>query len=317
MKKFLFLIIIIAVANVGFYFWWTNGAAPVDPLDKSKKSFVISSGQSTRDIVDQLKTSGLIQDPIVFFLLIKKEGVDGKIQAGEFTLSPSMSAWEILEKLQLGLMDTRITIPEGKRAQEVAKLLEPLLMNYSADWGDALEQYEGYLFPDTYAFAKNASLETVIDTLTGNFDKKYAEVVNNTNLSREQIVILASLIEREAKHDADRPMVSSVIHNRLKIGMKLDIDATVQYAVGFNARENSWWKRDLTYDDTDINSAYNTYNNPGLPPGPIANPGLESLQAAANPATSNYLYYISDKQGNNHYATTFAEHNKNIIKYGQ
>ena len=131
----------------------------------------------------------------------------------------------------------------------------------------------------------------------------------------EKLVIIASLIEREAKLAADRPLTASVILNRLKIGMKLDIDATVQYALGYQTQEKSLWKKDLTNLDLEIDSPFNTYQNPGLPPAPIANPGLAAMEAVVNAPDTNYLYYISDKSGKLHLAGTIEEHNANIDQY--
>jgi UPF0755 protein len=315
MKKTFIFFLIFAFFFIGFYIWWKNGIAPVDSANTINKTFIVTQGEGTRNIVDNLKKSGLIRDPIVFFLLLKKTGIDGKIQAGQFLLSPSMSANEILQKLQVGKFDVSVTIPEGKRAEEIADILKDKMPQYDEAWRGQLDQNEGYLFPDTYLFPRNAGIEQIITIMKNNFDQKYTEVTNNTALSQNDIIILASLIEREAKHAQDRPLVSSVIHNRLSLSMKLDIDATVQYVLGFDQAGQTWWKKDLTNEDLKIDSPYNTYLNPGLPPGPIASPGLAALIAAAKPAQTDFLFYISDKQGNNHYARTLEEHNANINKY--
>ncbi len=151
--------------------------------------------------------------------------------------------------------------------------------------------------------------------MKNNFDAKYATLENTSNRTPHEIVTIASLIEREARHAEDRPLVASVIVNRLEIGMALNIDATVQYILGYQQNEKSWWKRNLTFADLEINSPYNTYTNPGLPPGPIANPGIAAIEAAVNPAETDYLYYLSDENGVNHYAETLEEHNQNKAKY--
>ncbi len=315
MKKIFIIFLIFACFIIGFYIWWKNGIAPADAKNTTNKTFIVVQGEATRLIVDDLKKSGLVRDPIVFFLLLKKTGIDGKIQAGQFLLNPSMSAEEILQKLQVGKFDVNVTIPEGKRAQEIADIFQEKMPGYDETWRDKLDQNEGYLFPDTYLFPRNAGIEEIITVMKNNFDKKYTQVVNNTVLSKNEIVIIASLIEREAKHSEDRPLVSSVIHNRLNLGMKLDIDATVQYALGFDQTEKTWWKKELTHEDLKIDSPYNIYRNPGLPPGPICNPGIASIIAAAKPAQTDFLYYVSDKEGNNHYARTLEEHNNNINKY--
>ncbi len=315
MKKIIMFLFIVGLACIGVYFWWQNGITSIDPTDTSKKTIVVSQGEGTRDIISDLKKQGLIRDPIVTFLLMKKMGIEGKIQAGVFYLSPSMSAEKILQNLQTGKFDIAITIPEGKRAEEIADIFKQSYSHFTEEWRVKLNAQEGYLFPDTYYFPRDVDIEQIIGIMRKNFDKKYSEVTNNTSLSQNEIVIIASLIEREARHAEDRSLVSSVIHNRLKQSMKLDIDATVQYALGYDQAEKTWWKKDLTYDDTDIESLYNTYNNAGLPPGPICNPGLASLKAAANPGQTEFLYYLTDKNGNNHYASTFEEHNRNIKMY--
>lgn len=315
MKKTIIFFVFIILVFIGAYLWWKNGLAPVDISNTNNKPFIVTNGEGTRMIVDNLKKSGLIRDPIVFFLLLKKTGADSKIQAGQFLLSPSMSAEEIIQKLQVGMFNVTITIPEGKRAEEIGDILKETMPRFDETWRQKLNQNEGYLFPDTYIFPQNSDIEQIITFMKNNFDDKYKEVVNNTTLSKNEIVILASLIEREAKHDNDRQLVSSVIHNRLNQVMKLDIDATIQYALGFDQIQGTWWKKNLTLNDININSPYNTYNNTGLPPGPIANPGLAALKSAGNPALNDFLYYVSDKEGINHYAKTLKQHNENIEKY--
>ncbi|MBP9719268.1 MAG: endolytic transglycosylase MltG, partial [Candidatus Levybacteria bacterium] len=163
----------------------------------------------------------------------------------------------------------------------------------------------------------DADIDTIITTLRNTFDQKYASLKNtNSTMTQHEIVTIASLIEREGKHDADRPIIASIIYNRLENDMPLQIDATVQYILGFQPSEQSWWKRHLSFDDLKINSAYNTYIQKTLPPTPIANPGVESLQAAVHPDQTDYLFYITDKNGINRYAKTNEEHEKNIEKYG-
>lgn len=315
MRKIIVILAVIAVIVSGV-FWWNHSLSPVNQQNKTETMFVIRQGSGIKAIAADLKKSGLIRNSLTFTLFVKQSGLDKKIQAGDFRLSPSLSAKQIAIILTQGSEDIWVTIPEGKRAEEVAVILEDKIATYDDTWLVELKTHEGYLFPDTYLIPRDATLTTVVNTLTDTFALRYKSVTNATNLTREQIVILASLIEREARHDEDRPLISSVIHNRLEIGMALQIDATVQYALGFDSNEQKWWKKNLTYGDLRINSLYNTYLRTGLPPTPIANPGLKALQAAANPANTNYLYYITDKNGINHYATTLDQHNANIRKYG-
>jgi UPF0755 protein len=307
------LLIFLAVGLI----WWVNGTSPANKDDSSAKVFVIQNGQGVRAIAKNLKEQGLIKDQVVFFLLTKQMGIDSKVQAGSFRLSPSMSAGEIAEALTHGTEDIWVTIPEGMRAGEVGDILEKNMPNYDASWEAVLEENEGYLFPDTYLLPKESTVETVVDAMRSNFESKYETLdTSSTNLSKEEIVTMASLIEREARHSEDRAMVSSVIHNRLNEGMKLDIDATLQYILGFSQEQNRWWREGLTNQDKQLDSPFNTYIVIGLPPAPIANPGLASLQAAINPADTPYFYYITDQTGTNRYAETLAGHEENIATYG-
>lgn len=315
MKRLITLIIVLFLLIGGGAVWWKLGTMPANSKDITPQIFVIEKGEGMRSIASDLKNKGLIADPIVFFLLTKKEGLDTKVQAGTFRLNPSMSALEIAENLTHGTLDIWVTIPEGKRALEIADILEKNIPTFEDSWRTALASNEGYLFPDTYLIPRDGDINQIITLLRNNFDAKFATLENISNRTPHEIVTIASLIEREAKHAQDRPLVSSVITNRLDIGMALNIDATVQYALGYQQKEKSWWKRNLTFDDLKINSAYNTYTNPGLPPGPIANPGLAAIDAAINPAKTDYLYYLSDSDGVNHYAETIEEHNQNEEKY--
>jgi UPF0755 protein len=316
MKKILIALLIVAFSLIGFLMWWINGKRPANPIDTTKRTFVIAKGSGIREISNNLKREGLIRDSVVFFLLVKQTGLEKKIQAGSFRLSPSQSAEQIAHNLTVGTQDVWVTIPEGKRAEEIAEILKVSMPGYNDTWVEKLKENEGYLFPDTYLLPKEATIDLIISTLTNTFEQRYTQVDNRTTLTKEQLVILASLIEREAKHDKDRYLISSVIHNRLSLGMSLQVDATVQYILGYSTEEKTWWKKNLTFDDLAINSPYNTYKVIGLPPSPICNPGLAVLQAAGSPADTNYLFYMTDKEGVNHYARTNAEHNANIRKYG-
>ncbi|MEX2007489.1 MAG: endolytic transglycosylase MltG [Candidatus Levyibacteriota bacterium] len=315
MKRLLILTVVILLLASGGVAWWKMGTLPANSKDTTPQIFVIEKGEGMRSISSNLKSKGLIRDPIVFFLLTKKEGLDTKVQAGTFRLNPSMSAYDIAQNLTHGTLDIWVTIPEGNRALEIADLLEKHIPTYSASWKNALATNEGYLFPDTYLIPKDADVSQIITLMRANFDTKYATLNNTTNRTLNEIVTIASLIEREARHAEDRPLVASVIINRLNIGMALNIDATVQYILGYQQSEKRWWKRNLTFADLRVNSAYNTYVNPGLPPGPIANPGLAAIEAAINPAETDFLYYLSDANGVNHYAKTIEEHNQNIERY--
>lgn len=316
MKRLYVFFSLVCLSLIGGFLWWQNGTSAVNSKDKTINIFVVEKGAGVREIANKLKSEKLITSPIVFFLLVKKEGLDSKIQAGDFRLSPSMTTLEIAQNLTHGTLDIWVTIPEGKRAEEIADILQKSLPTYKDYWRNELDKNEGYLFPDTYLFPKDTDITTIVSVMKNTFEKKYQKLSINKNYTKNEIVTIASLIERETKHEEDRPLVASVITNRLRIGMKLDIDATIQYALGYQQAKKSWWKKELAQEDINLKSPYNTYRNPGLPPSPIANPGFASLQAAANPAKTNYLYYIADKNGINRYGSTLDEHEANIAKYG-
>ena len=317
MKKIGILLGIIFVSIIIGIFWWQNGLLPANPTDKNPKIFVVNKGDGVREIANNLKREGLIKNQIVFFLLTRFNGTDKQIQAGDFRLNASMNVSQIAESLTHGMLDIWVTIPEGFRAEEIADILKERIPSYDETWRQELIANEGYLFPDTYLIPKDVTIKTILATFKNNFDNKFALIdTSKTKFSENQIVIIASMVEREAKKAEDRPLIASVIINRLGIGMKLDIDAAVQYALGYQNDQKRWWKKGLTLDDLKINSPFNTYLVAGLPPQPISNPGIESLRAVVNPADTNYLFYITDAKGINHYAKSLEEHNANISKYG-
>ena len=315
MKKVIVLIGILLVVAATIGFWWSTGLSPASP-NKTPIIFTVNQGEGVREIANRLKTEKIIRDPIVFFLYARMQGIDKQIQAGDFRINSAMTAPDVATSLTHGTLDIWLTIPEGQRALEIAQSLQEKLPGYKSTWNDELVKNEGYLFPDTYLIPRDADITFIIDLLKNNFTNKYATLSNPHNLTQNEVVIIASLIEREAQKEVDRPLIASVILNRFNIGMKLDIDATIQYALGYQADEKRWWKKGLTIDDLKLRSSYNTYTVAGLPPTPISNPGLASLNAVINPAKTNYFYYMTDANGVNHYAETLVQHNQNINKYG-
>ena len=316
MRKLTAFLVIALLAFGLIFVWWDNGMSPVNRFDKEKKIFVIKKQETVREIGNSLKKNGLIRDPVAFFIFIKVFSRDKSIQAGDYKLSPSMDLKAVVDNLNHGTLDKWVTIPEGFRAQEIADLLKENMPNFKEEWRLKLAENEGYLFPDTYLIPKDAEIDGIISILRNNFDAKVKAIgVNEDTQSFKRNLIIASLIEREARFGEDMPLVSSVIHNRLEEGMPLQIDATVQYLLGYQASEKRWWKKNLTNIDLKIPSPYNTYINVGLPPAPISNPGILSLQAAISPTDTNYLYYVSDSKGHLHFAKNIEAHNLNIQKY--
>lgn len=314
MKKLTVVIILLAVIALVGLVWYKNGFRAPDADNTEKISFVVEPGQTVRSIGKELKDAGLIKDPTVFFIYTRQAGIDTDIQAGSYVLSPSMNLNEIVDALQSGSIDIWVRIPEGARAEEVAEILEQQLPTYDSSWDVILKQNEGRLFPDTYLIAKDATITDVMNTINNNFIARLDSIgLSPDNPNLERILTIASLIEREAKLPEDRALVAGVIENRLDEGMPLQIDASAQYAVG---KPGNWWKTP-TPNDLKVDSPYNTYANPGLPPGPIASPGLASIEAAANPKSSTYLFYVNDENGKLHFTETFEAHNDNIEKHLQ
>lgn len=296
MKKALLVFLFSLVIAVGAVVLWKVSLMPENPNDKTPRVFVVAKGDGVKEVVVKLRNAGLIRNKIAFFIY-ERLFVKQTLQAGSFKLSPSMTSQEIANKLTLGTEDIWITIPEGWRSEEIIDYLQK--QNIATPEGVWNE--EGRYFPETYLIPKQFTLDDVRKLMRKTFDERVS------NITKEQLII-ASIVEREAQKAEDRPLVASVIWNRLNIGMKLDIDATVQYALGF-------WKKDLALEDLAVKSPYNTYTNPGLPPTPICNPGLSVIKAVQNPAKTDYLYYLTGKDGNMHYATTIDQHNANVAKY--
>lgn len=316
-KKFYILFLLLFITGLTSYLWWKQAITSVNPADKTNITFIIRKGETARTVAERLRSLKLIRSPVAFFLIARFGGVGDNLQAGEFNINPAMNLPLIAKTLTHGTSDTWITIPEGWRNEEIALELTQKLSIPESEF--LKKSKEGYMFPDTYLVPKEASAAAVVDLFLGNFQKKIGpniiEQAAKKGLNINSLITIASLVEREGKHDGDRPVIASVILNRLNIGMKLDIDATIQFALGYQSTEKTWWKKNLTLDDINLNSAYNTYKNPGLPPGPIANPGLQSIMAVVNAPETDYLFYISDSQGEIHPAKTIEEHNANITKY--
>jgi len=210
-----------------------------------------------------------------------------------------------------------VTIREGWRDEEIATKLAKELDIPEKEFLRIAEQ--GKMFPDTYRVPRDASAAAIVTILKENFNKKITPAmlsdIRKGSLTLEQVIVLASIIEREGKTSEDRPMIAGILLNRLEQGWPLETDATLQYALGYQTKEKSWWKKELTNDDKTVDSPYNTYKNPGLPPAPISNPGIQAITAAIYPKKSDYMFYLHDKKGGIHYARTLEEHNRNIEAY--
>jgi len=316
-KKLPVLFVFLLIILIPLFLWWQQAAKAVNKTDSALISFTISQGETVRQVADRLEKEGLIRSTVAFFLKARFTPLGQNIQAGDFVLSPSMELSTIAESLQHGTTDVRITIPEGWRNEEIA-------MKISREFGLPESEFlkvakEGYMFPDTYLIPKETAASEIGAMFLSNFDKKVKTLdlakMEEKELTLDSLIKIASLVEREAKLNEDRPMVASVILNRLDLGMKLDIDATVQYALGFQPAQKNWWKKNLTLADLEIDSPYNTYIIAGLPPTAIANPGLAAINAVLETPDTAYLYYIADSSGKSHFAADLESHQRNIAKY--
>lgn len=317
MRKLLPLIIILVSLFFIVRGWWNSQLAAVSD-DTSIKVFIVSKRETFTKLTDELKQQGLIRSPWAFTLLAKQTGLSSKVQTGAFKLSPSMSADEVLQILTSQPQDLWVTLLEGWRIEEMAKELSSKLKVKSSKFIKVAK--EGYMFPDTYLFAHDVTEEQIVQRLENTFNQKYTEdlgaEIKRQGLTENQGVVLASIVEREARSDKVRQMVASILLKRYKIGMGLNADATIQYALGYQPKEKSWWKRHLTKEDLKVDSPFNTYLYVGLPPAPISNPSLSSLTAVANANPSTpYLYYYHDSKGNSYYAKTLEEHNENVANH--
>lgn len=312
------------------FFTWNVLFRPMTQVASGRPvTLTVPSGAGTASIGAILAGEGVVANPTAFRIRVSLSGADGKLRAGTYEFETGMSYGDTIAALTKGPPQrfVEITIPEGFVVEQIAARLESELGIPQAETlalakegagvfadehpylADAHEgSLEGYLFPKTYRVPAAATARQVLKMMLDQFDVEFAAVDTRTatadGFSTHEIVTMASIIEREAKLAPERPMVSSVIRNRLSIGMRLEIDATIEYILPGNRFR-------LTYKDLEVDSPYNSYRNGGLPPGPIASPGLASLEAAASPVSTDYLYYVLTGRDGSH---TFATNKRDFLK---
>lgn len=309
---------------------WYDGLL-TRPLDVNgvEQPFTVNPGESVDSIANRLEEVGLIRDAGALRAYLIYAGLDTSIQSGEYKLSTKLSAIEIARELQDATPEeVNFVILPGWRMEEIAASLPTSGLSVTPDefLNAARKSYadydflagatttEGFLFPDTYIVPRGVTVDLFVHGLLRNFGLHLtAELIHEyerKGLTIYQAVTLASLVEREAVHDEEKPLIASVYLNRYAIDMKLDADPTVQYALGYSLVQQSWWTSPLTLIDLQVNSPYNTYLNAGLPPTPIANPSMEALRAVAFPAETTYLYFRArcDASGFHEFSETFDEH---------
>src|SRR3989344_4005856 len=290
-------IVFFVLAGFSGYFFLS---APKD--FPSGETIAIKKGTGLAEISDKLKKGGFIKNKYAFALYARAFNKSKKIKYGKCLFNEPVSVFSLISRLakgEFGFKPIEVTITEGMTAKKISELFGDFENFDKEEFLEKTKNLEGYLFPDTYLFLPFAETEQIIGTMTDNFKKKAGDI-------GKDIVIMASLIEKEVPDSDDRKIVSGILWKRLELGMALQVGAGFPYITG---------KRKVLLDDLKIDSPYNTYLYKGLPPGPISNPGVDAIEAARNPKESPYLYYLSGQDGKTHFAKTYEEHLRNKEKY--
>ncbi len=299
-KVFFALLILIFVVSLAINSYLSRPYSQ----DTNVQNFVVNQGEGVGQIGARLEKNKLIKSQYYFIYTVTRLNLSSKLQAGLFKLSPSQTPESIAEKLAKGgSHDYWLKIIDGQRLLELSQKFPPNL--------------EGYLFPDSYLVPEYYDTAQILSLIKTNFDNKYSQAsVGSTNkMTQAEIIILASILEREARSLNSKRQVAGVLLNRLRSGVALQVDASVQYARdSLVPHPTDYWKP-IKKSDLAIKSPFNTYLYPGLPPSPICNPGYDSIYAALHPIENDYMYYITGNDNQMHYAKSLSEHNANIAKY--
>jgi len=320
MKKRIFsfiLVFILLISSVLFYL-----IQPVNKEDELGIRIDIKSGSPAAQIAETLYNYKLIRSKTLFRILLNIRGLENSLKAGVYSIKPSENIFEIMDLLVKGRVSTyRVTIPEGYTIEEIAERLSVLTFhskedflriarsNLGRDYLDSSNRtrypLEGFLYPDTYIIPEEYQIEEIYEMMLSVFEERCLERLGNTeqDFTPYEIMIIASLVEKEARLDKEKPIIAGVIYNRIEQDMLLQIDASVQYVL----KER---KGRILYSDLKVDSPYNTYLYHGLPPGPISNPGAVSIEAALKPADVDYLFYFARDDGSHVFSKTYSEHLK-------
>jgi UPF0755 protein len=329
-RAFLFLVALAVIAGLGVAATlYKRTSEPYKGYESAEQFVLIEPGSGTRAIGQRLIEAGVVRNEPTFRAALWRTGRARNLQAGEFRFDRPMTPTEVIEKIARGdVYNRRITFPEGLTVQEMARLYEQQGFGKAAafiegtrdtgavrDIDPSANDLEGYLFPETYSMPRDTSAARLVQLMVERFRQLFTPEMQQAGqalgLTPRQVVTLASLVEKETAVPAERPVVAGVYLNRLRIGMGMQADPTVIYALQRAGRYDG----NLRRDDLSFDSPYNTYRYPGLPPGPIASPGLASLQATVAPAQVDYLYFVSRNDGSHVFARTLAEHNENVREY--
>lgn len=335
MKKLLILLVVVGVVGG---LWFRSALRPVNAQNTRKEAIKIEQGTSLAGIVSLLDDRDLIRSPLAFKIYVRMTGKAGKMQAGAFAISPSQSVGEIVDVIATGKSEEfNVTIPEGYTVADIDALLASKGLGKPGDIIDCAftcdfstfeflpekaaasqkqgigSRLEGYLFPETYAASPADYVpKFFLERMLGTFRKRvvigHAEEIKKSGYSLHEVVIMASLVEEESRHDEERAKIAGILWKRLENGVVLGVDATTRYVLGKRTEA-------LTKVDVETDSEYNTRRTQGLPPSPIANAGESAIEAALNPVETEYWYYLHDKSGIIRYAVTNDEHNANKARY--
>jgi UPF0755 protein len=330
MKRTLIVIVLLVLAVGGtatYLFRRVN--EPYKGYAQEEQFVEIPSGAGTSTIGNLLVSGGVVRDRLSYRLALWRSGRARHLQAGEYRFDRAMTPSEVLEKIARGdVYVIHVTFPEGLTAQDMARIFESAGLGAASDFVQAAanvslirdidpdaRSLEGYLFPETYSVPRRIDAAAMVRMMVSRFDRVFTpemrRAAQDQGLSVHAVVTLASLVEKETASPEERPLVAAVCRNRLRIGMALQSDPTVIYAL----EQRGQYTGNLRRDDLLLDSPYNTYRYPGLPPGPIASPGKASLEATLHPADADYLYFVSRNDGTHEFARTFAEHDRNVFKY--
>ncbi|MBR1648465.1 MAG: endolytic transglycosylase MltG [Alphaproteobacteria bacterium] len=281
---------------------------------REETSVVLEKGENVRLIAERLEKAGIIPSSFIFRLLVRLQGIDKRLKAGEYVFAPRMNMFYVSQKLLQGdIFYRKITLPEGLSSHKIKELIlsEPALSG-----NITIPMPEGSILPDTYVFSKGESRDNIVrqaqkamsDFLAKAWDDNQSPILKN----EKELLILASIVEKETGLNDERFDVSAVFNNRLRLGMMLQTDPSVIYAITGGKADlgRALLKKDLEFD-----SPFNTYRNYGLPPEPICNPGKEAIKAAAHPSDKGYLFFVANGEGGHRFANNLNEHNENVARY--
>jgi UPF0755 protein len=328
-RMLVFVVLAAAAAGAAAWLGYRRVHEPFRGFSGPEQFVTVEPGSGAVAIGRRLAEAGVVRDPLTFRLALIVTGRSRELKAGEYRFDRPSSALDVVDKIARGEVHTRlITFPEGLTIADMARLFEERGFGPAAEFRQAAadpapiaaldpraRDLEGYLFPETYTLPRDTPARELVRQMVGGFlrafDGSLRDAAAAAGLSVREAVTLASLVEKETARAEERPLVAAVYRNRMKIGMGMQADPTVIYALQMAGRYDG----NLTRDDLQFDSPYNTYRYAGLPPGPIAAPGLAALRAAVQPAAVEYLYFVSRNDGSHVFAATLAEHNRNVAEW--